>query len=361
VRWSSSAVLGALAILLLSVVVWQLILRKGTSAPPPTLAGPSKSGSPPEQPAADPTAEPRSLSTQDIFQTASGGMTLIETFDEQGRKRGQGSGFVVSADGSALTNYHVIRGASRATAKFGDGTWSEVSGVIGYDPARDVAVIKLLSSPKTVLEMGDSDTVKVGQNIVAIGSPLGFQNTVSEGIVGGLRNGLIQMTDPISHGSSGGAVFDRFGNVVGISVATMESGQNLNFAVPINWAKPYLNGENLRPLADIAAENTVTQTIFDGSASIPAGQVRSWNVTLNQNVMANAEIQGQVASSGGVDGKITLAVYFQNQPLYNCRATACSIHQDIAVGGVYQLVLDNRTSAMFPRTVTGEISLKYVK
>ena len=304
---------------------------------------------------------PAVMSTQEIFQMASGGVTLIEVFDDQGNKRGQGSGFVVSRDGITLTNYHVIRGAARATAKFSDGTWSEVNGVVSYDAARDVAVIKLASPPKTVLQLGNSDNVQVGQKIVAIGSPLGFQNTLSEGIVSGVRNGVIQMSDPISPGSSGGAVFDSYGKVIGISVATVAMGQNLNFAVPINWAKPYLNAGDLRTLADVAAENTVTQDVLNGSVTVPNGQGRNLNIVLNPNVMSNAEIDGQISSAGGMDGKITLALYFQNTPIYKCRNTSCVIHQRIVLPGTYVLTLDNRVSPIFGRTVTGQISLKYVK
>jgi S1-C subfamily serine protease len=293
----------------------------------------------------EPPPVPKTLSPQDIFQMASGGVTLIEVFDDEGHKRGQGSGFVVSSDGMTLTNYHVIRGAARATAKFADGTTSDVNGVVSYDAVRDVAVITLVSPAKTVLELGDSDSVQVGAKLVAIGSPLGFQNTLSEGIVSGVRDGRIQMSDPISPGSSGGAVFDSYGKVVGISVSTVAQGQNLNFAVPIDWAKPYLNGGTPRTLAEVAAENTVIQDVLNGSVTIPAGHVTSWNITVNPNVMSDAEVHGQVSSTGGMDGKITLAL--QNRPIYACRETACAIHQDISFPGSYALLLDNRISPVF--------------
>ncbi len=292
---------------------------------------------------------------------ASGGMVLIETYDADGRKREQGSGFVVSSGGLALTNYHVIRGASRATAKFSDGTVSEVSGVFGYDPARDVAVIKLDAPRGAVLQMGDSNRVRVGEKIVAIGSPLGLQNTLSEGIVSGLRGGIIQMSDPISPGSSGGAVFDKHGKVIGISVATVADGQNLNFAVPINWAKPYLSGGTATSLANVAAENTVRQNIFSGSLTIPAAHARMWTFALNPNVMSDAGIQGYVTSTGGLDGKISVTVVFQGQPIYQCRANACDVQQDVVSPGIYTVLLDNRVSPIFARTVSGNIALKYVK
>jgi len=348
------------------VLAWQLFFHlQNVPTPPSVIDAMNKAQETPLRrgvvPNVQTSAVPTAMSSQQIFQMASGGVTLIETFDDEGHKREQGSGFVISSDGTALTNYHVIRGASRATAKFADGTWSDVDGVVSYDAVRDVAVIKLASPPKTVLQLGDSDTVTVGEKVVAIGSPLGLENTLSEGIVSGMRDGRIQMSVPISPGSSGGAVFDSSGKVIGISVSTILAGQNLNFAVPINWAKPYLNAENPRSLADVAAENTVVQDILNGSVTIPNGRFQAWNITINPNVMSNAEIHGQISSTGGLDGKITLAVYFQNQPIYTCRETACAIHQDIVAPGTYVVMLDNRVSPIFPRTITGQISLKYVK
>lgn len=306
---------------------------------------------------------PRILSAQEIFQMANSSIALIETFDDEGHKLEQGSGFVVSDNGAVLTNYHVIRGASRATAKFGDGTSSEVNGVVGFDQSHDVAVLKLASPSKAFLHLGDSDNVKVGQKLIAIGSPLGFQNTVSEGIASGLRNGIIQMSDPISPGSSGGAVFNSYGKVIGISVATITAGQNLNFAVPIKWAEPYLNADNPQTFADLIAENTVSNDVLDGSIAIPAQQWKSWSFTVNPNVMNNVEIEGQVTSAGGVGGNITLALYAQgqSQPIYICRATNCVIDKKLVAGGMYVLTLDNRASLLFARSVTGKLSEKYVK
>jgi S1-C subfamily serine protease len=303
----------------------------------------------------------RSLSTQDIYQMASGATALIETFDDEGHKRGQGSGFLVSADGTVLTNYHVIRGATSVTAKFGDSLPSDVLGILGYGSTRDVAVIKIASPPQTVLQLGDSDNVTVGEKVVTVGSPIGLQNTVSEGIVSGIRDGRIQMTDPISPGSSGGPVLDAGGNVVGMSVAFVAAGENLNFAVPINWAKPYLIGGNPRPLTDVAAENAVVNDIFDSSITLPPRQMHAWNINVNPNVMSNAEVDGTISSSGGVDGLITVALYYKNALIYSCRATSCEIRKNLVNPGTYILTLDNRASQIFGRTVTGEISLRYVK
>lgn len=218
----------------------------------------------------------RELSTEELFQLASPAVVLIEVFDDEGHKRGLGSGFVVSEDGSVVTNYHVIRGASRATVKFAEGASAPIVGVVGYDVERDVAIVKAGLMPSQTLKLGNSDGIHVGQRLVAIGSPLGFQNTVTDGIVSGTREGYIQMSVPISPGSSGGPVLNSKGEVVGVAVASITVGQNLNFAVPINWAKGYLGTAVLRSLAEITKENMVTERILDGSVSIPAGEKRQW-------------------------------------------------------------------------------------
>jgi len=362
------AAVGAVLVLLLAG--WLIYIQSQKKAAPNSPQGPAQSVATPSagsststagQPALPAPSVPRALSPQEIYQSNNGGMVLIETYDDEGRKRGLGSGFAVSSDGAAITNYHVIRGAYRATVKFGDGTAGSVDGVVAYDQNRDLAVIRLAPPPRTVLEIGDSDKVRVGDRVVAIGSPLGLQNTMSIGIVSALRNGVIQMSDPISPGSSGGAVLDQNGKVVGVAVAYIAQGQNLNFAIPINWAKPYLNAEAPRPLSEVTAENTVTENALNGSVTIPAGQARSWNIVVNPNKMSNAEVHGQVSSTGGMGGKITLALYYQGRPVFSCRESVCEIHQDIASPGVYTLTLDNRASPIFARTVTGQVSLKYVR
>lgn len=351
----------SIGVVILLALIWFAFNLRGrvTSSPQPqSSATPVTSVTT----STSPTPTIAVLSSEEIYKVESPGMLLIETYDDEGRKRGLGSGFSVASDGTTITNYHVIRGASRATVKFADGTVGSVSGVESYDLGRDLAVIQVTPAPSTVLEVGDSDKLQVGDKIVAVGSPLGFQNTMSEGIVSALRNGgIIQISAPISPGSSGGAVFDEHGKVIGVSAAQMVAGQNLNFAIPINWAKPYLTGQSPRPLSDVAAENTVTQDVLNGSMTIERGQARSWSITVDPNHMSNAEVHGQVSSMGGADGKITLMLGYQGRSIFSCRERMCEIHQTISSPGVYTLILDNRISPIFARTVTGEIALKFVK
>lgn len=297
------------------------------------------------------------MSVQDISRVASRDVVLIHAFDSEGHERGVGIGFFVASDGTTVTNYDVIRGASRASAEFGSGISADVLGVIAYDPKRNIAIIRVAARPKPTVELGDSDEVKIGENLIVLGSAMDSQNALSEGVVNGMRNGVIQINNPIAPGSSGGPVFDSQGRVIGMATAAENSG----FVVPIDWVKPYLSADDLRPLSAVAAENMVVDDLLDGSITVPASDSKNFTVTYDPNSMSDAEIQGHVTSTGGFGGKITISIYHQGQPIYQCRDTACDVHQAISAAGDYVVTIDNRESPMFSRTVSGNISMHYVK
>src|SRR6266478_3936199 len=158
----------------------------------------------------------------------------------------QGTGFLVSADGVIVTNYHVIETGNVAVVKFPDDTAFLVDGVLATDKVRDLAIIKIHGKPFRTLALGDSDDIQVGEEVVAIGNPLSLESTVSNGIISGVRTSkeqggkFLQTTAPISPGSSGGPLFNMRGEVVGINTLYLEGGENLNFAIPINEAKNLL-------------------------------------------------------------------------------------------------------------------------
>jgi Trypsin-like peptidase domain len=182
-----------------------------------------------------------------IAKAANGAIVSIITSDKGGHPVAQGTGFLVSTDGRIVTNYHVIKGASSAIVKLPDGAFYDVDGVVAFDKARDLAVIKAHGQNFRVVTLGDSDRVQVGEEIVAIGSPLSLESTVSNGIVSGIRiiegegGKFLQITAPISPGSSGGPLFNMAGEVVGITTLYVKGGENLNFAIPVNDAKLLLS------------------------------------------------------------------------------------------------------------------------
>jgi 2-alkenal reductase len=214
---------------------------------------------------------------------------------------GAGSGWIYDSDGHVITNNHVVEGADTFVVQFADGTKADAT-LVGTDPFQDVAVLKLADGTKIpeVATVGDSSQMRAGDQVVAIGSPLGeFTNTVSEGIIGGLDRSLdtgagyslqnlIQHDAPISPGNSGGPLLNMQGQVIGMNVAKVDyqqangaSATGLGFAIDGNTVKSIAdqiiatNGNMKYPYLGIAGQETqngqeVVQ-VQDGSPAAQAG------------------------------------------------------------------------------------------
>ncbi len=161
------------------------------------------------------------------------------------KQRGVGSGFVMSRDGYILTNNHVVEDADQIKVKFANGKEYEGK-VVGRDPKTDLAVVKIEgASDLQPLTLGNSDDLKVGNWVVAVGSPFGLEQTVTAGIVSakgraigaGPYDNFIQTDASINPGNSGGPLINMKGEVVGINTAIIADGQGIGFAIPINMAK----------------------------------------------------------------------------------------------------------------------------
>ena len=158
-----------------------------------------------------------------------------------------GSGFVIEGDGQILTNYHVIQNAERIMVKFSDGR-SLQARVLGIDPDTDIALIKVDAKNLPVAPLGDSETLRVGEWVCAIGNPLAYEHTVTVGVVSYLGRKLfdtsldnyIQTDAAINFGNSGGPLINGRGEVVGINSAISQRASNIGFAVPINEARSIL-------------------------------------------------------------------------------------------------------------------------
>ncbi|MEK7724299.1 MAG: trypsin-like peptidase domain-containing protein, partial [Acidobacteriota bacterium] len=195
----------------------------------------------------------------DVYKTLSPGVAFINTTSytqdwwgqvEEGK--GTGSGSVIDKQGHILTNFHVIEGAEKVTVSLG-GDKTYPAKVVGSDPDTDLAVIKIEppTTGLTVIQLGDSDKLVVGQKVLAIGNPFGLDRTLTTGIISGLqrpiraRNGrpidaAIQTDASINSGNSGGPLLDKFGKMIGINSQILSpSGGSVGvgFAVPVNTAK----------------------------------------------------------------------------------------------------------------------------
>lgn len=161
--------------------------------------------------------------------------------------KGSGSGFIISSDGLAVTNSHVVAGRKQLIAETVDGDKVK-SDVIGDDTATDLALLRLQSRDLPFVAMGDSSALRVGQLVIAMGSPLGLHSTVSTGIVsavgrsmrsqsGRMIDSIVQHTAPINPGNSGGPLVDSKGHVIGVNTAIIMMAQGICFAVPSNTAQ----------------------------------------------------------------------------------------------------------------------------
>ena len=163
------------------------------------------------------------------------------------RNAGSGSGFFFSSDGMFFTNNHVVEKASRIEVTFLDGQ-KHVAEAIGADPHTDLAVVKSPGTGYSVAKLGDSDELQIGQIVLALGNPLGYQHSVTHGILsgtnrnlrasnGGIIDNVLQTDAPLNPGNSGGPLIDTDGSVIGVSSAIIRGAQGLSFAIDINTAK----------------------------------------------------------------------------------------------------------------------------
>jgi S1-C subfamily serine protease len=221
---------------------WQQFIADGES-PDPT-----------RDPAGEPKADPEDV--LDAFSRAVVGVAdklrpaVVNLRVGRGARGGSGSGVLFTPDGFLLTNHHVVQGHETVRVRLSDGT--ELNGeVIGNDPWTDLAVVRAAGAAFPIAAFGDSAKIKVGQLAVAIGSPLGFESTVTAGVIsalgrtlrsvsGHLVDNVIQTDAALNPGNSGGPLVDSHGRVIGINTAVIQPAQGICFAVPINTAKTIL-------------------------------------------------------------------------------------------------------------------------
>jgi serine protease Do len=196
-----------------------------------------------------------------------------------------GSGVVIDKKGHILTNYHVVESATSIEVLLGKGKQKFRAKVIGSDPKTDLSLLKIDANiALTPLEMGNSDAIRIGDVVIAIGNPFGYSHTVTSGIISakgrvlgsGPFDNYLQTDASIHPGNSGGPLIDARGRLIGINTAVSSEGAGIGFAIPINLAKIVMKdlmayGKPKRPWAGIIGKNILSQDDIEAGGPVVGG------------------------------------------------------------------------------------------
>lgn len=261
-----------------------------------------------------------------------------------------GSGFIISDDGYILTNHHVIEGANSITVTMYDGSVYDAA-LIGYDQSNDIAVLKIQAEGLTPVVLGDSDAMNVGDSVVAIGNPLGeLTFSLTAGLIsakdrqitmsGGTTMTLIQTDAAINSGNSGGALFNMYGEVVGVTNAKYSSSSsgasidNIGFAIPINTVRPIVEsiiekGYVSKPYIGVTVSNVssesqlyglpqgaAVQSVTEGGPAEKAGLQRGDIITsANDTEITGSSDLVSMVRKMAVGDTLNVTVYRQGQTM----------------------------------------------
>lgn len=194
---------------------------------------------------------------KDLARSARGSVVLLEVLSGTGRVLGSGTGFFIDAE-TVVTNHHVVASASFVQARFEDDTVLPIQQVLAENAESDLSLLRVTGAAAQGLPLYRGSSVEPGEEVVVLGNPHGLSGTLSTGIVSAWRTDdlgaawaggpLLQITAPISPGSSGSPVMNRLGEVLGVAVAVHRTGQNLNFAVPIDEVRRLIDRAGPEPV-----------------------------------------------------------------------------------------------------------------
>lgn len=207
-------------------------------------------------------------SAADIFKRISQAVVTVTT------PTGFGSGVLLDPTGVLVTNLHVIKGTDRVAVRLSNGDAYDDVAVIEFDNRKDLVLLKIKGFKLPSAEFGDSDDLVVGQRVYAIGAPKGLELTLSEGIVSGLRDTgegfrVVQTSAAISPGSSGGGLFDERGRLIAVTSFKIGGGENLNFALPVNYVRGMLTTTPKLTLTELKSKLTAESAESTGSVAAP--------------------------------------------------------------------------------------------
>jgi len=271
------------------------------------------------------TSDTQAKPAREVAEKTFPSVVILVMQDSHGQPTSLGSGFFVKEDVIA-TNLHVLEGAASGYVKIvGKKPKYDIAGFVAIDRYRDLVLLKVREVKALTLVLADSNDIAVGDEVYAVGNPQGLEGTFSKGIVSSIRkvgkDSLLQITAPISPGSSGGPVLNTEGKVVGVSVATFKGGQNLNFAIPASYLRPLLSLQDpVTPIKALPGTEKVGPALIDtfgekGTVGV-IGTRLTWRlpvVLLGGSVMA---VSGDYSFSlynklrHPVEGIICLVVFF---------------------------------------------------
>jgi S1-C subfamily serine protease len=276
---------------------------------------------------------PKALSIGDIYQRSAGGVVQVtstsvvtvpadpffgDLFPSQQQQQSLGSGFVIDKTGHIVTNYHVVQSAKKINVSFSNGASTKAT-IVGVDPSSDLAVLKVDASSRalTPLQLGNSDTMRVGDPVVAIGNPFGLDRTVTAGIVSAIQRAItapngytidhvIQTDAAINHGNSGGPLLNRRGQVIGVN-AQIETGDSGSGNVGVGFAIPSNTVKNV--IAQLLREGRVNRAFIGISATpITRDLARVFRLPVSKGLLVQSVQPGSGAASAGLKPGTTQVV-----------------------------------------------------
>ncbi len=281
------------------------------------------------------------LSPDEIYKKVNKSVLFCTSYDHGGYITGWGSAVVINSEGVVYTCFHLFNNAEKLVLEKDGVKFNDVK-IIGADPERDILILKIESGNYPDLTIGNSDSLNIGESVYALGNPESYKNTFSEGIISAFRDDnddvqskKIQYTASISHGSSGGALFDSKGQLIGITHQLDKRGQNINFAIPVN----YFKDADIVNYNDTNQVNAITSYCKGYSGYISGGYFKA-NEFFNEymemfpgnneaklqsgeNYMARGQYDSAIARFNEVILKDTL-----NKYAYKLRGDACSYNHD---------------------------------
>jgi S1-C subfamily serine protease len=271
---------------------------------------------------------------------------------------GAASGVIIAPDGFVLTNNHVVENAAEVQVGLMNGDTFKAE-IVGTDPATDLAVVRAATNGLPIAELGDSDTLRVGQLVIAIGNPFGFQSTVSTGVIsalgramrsptGRLIESVIQTDVPLNPGNSGGPLVDTRGRVIGVNTAIIRPAQGISLAIPVKTASWVISellshGKVRRAYLGLGAQVRPIKPAAQRQFQLPAPTVVE---------VVSLEKNGPAARAGLREGDILLALEGKNV------GTVDDVHRmlaDIPAGSYIKLSIIRDNERRELTVVTGEI------